>query len=181
MTEDKAALKVVEGRFENLIPEMSKFVIKDKDGILHSAVYSANWADKMARLKVGYWGRVTLEQRGGPNVDVWEMMMYEFMQRPAWAPAKAPFGGAPTGAAPATGGQTTFTPRPSYGGSKAPSPEMLAAMAKKDRLIAIESALKSAVELGIAMKPKGTFEEVFDACVEAAIRAAEKMDKAASK
>jgi hypothetical protein len=66
-------------------------------------------------------------------------------------------------------------------GRAAPAPEVIKAMAKKDKLIAIESALKSAVELGIAMKPSGKFEEVFDACVEAAIRAADKMDAAASK
>jgi hypothetical protein len=177
LTVSKAAFKVVEGRFDNFMYDLSKFTIKDKDGVIHSAVYSPNWRDKMSKLKVGYWGRVTLEERGGDGMDIWEMTDYQYIPRPEWAGPKPAYGGAPAGA-PAAGGQQTFN-RPYT--AKAPAPEVIKAMAKKDKLIAIESALKSAVELGIAMKPSGKFEEVFDACVEAAIRAADKMDAAASK
>lgn len=180
MTVTKAAFKVVEGRFDNFMYDMSKFVIKDKDGVLHAAVYSPMWAEKMGKLKVGYWGKVTLEQRGGENVDVWEMTEYQFMPRPEWAGPKKEYVSGSTGGAShqAATGQQNFNRNYT---AKTPSPEVIKAMAKKDKLIAIESALKSAVELGIAMKPSGKFEEVFDACVEAAIRAAEKMDKAAAQ
>jgi hypothetical protein len=170
---DKTAFKSVEGRFESFMYESSKFTIKDKDGIIHSAVYGPLWADK-----IGYWGRVVLMERGGEGTGVWEMTEYQFMPRPDWAGPKPAYGGSGNATTPAAGGQSTFSSRPAYT-PKAPNPEMIKAMAKKDRLIAIESALKSAVELGIAMKPKGTFEEVFDACVDAAIKAAKKMDAAA--
>ena len=73
MTVTKAAFKVVEGRFDNFMYELSKFVIKDKDGVLHTAVYPPVWADKINKLKVGYWGKVTLEERGGDGMDIWEL------------------------------------------------------------------------------------------------------------